>query len=134
CGVAVVTQQHIHDLAVLVDGAVQVPLVLAAEEEHLVGVPGATKRQTMLARLSSQLRPECLDPAQHGAVRHVDAALGQQLHHAGGRQWVTQGPTHGHQNHVGWPAVAREGGGGPIYFSSPSPSTVAMTMSATPVR
>ena len=33
----------------------------------------------MLARFVRQLRPERLHPAQHGAVGHVDAALGQQL-------------------------------------------------------
>jgi hypothetical protein len=42
----------------------QVPLVLAAKEEHLVGVPPPTERATVLASFGGQLRPECLDPAQ----------------------------------------------------------------------
>jgi len=66
----------------------------------------------MLASFGGQLRPECLDPAQHAAVGHIDAALGQQLHHARGGEWVAQVPAYGHQDHVGWPAVAREGRGG----------------------
>src|SRR5438876_2683367 len=37
-------------LAVLIDGAVHVPLVLSAKEEHLVGVPGATGRSRGVAR------------------------------------------------------------------------------------
>src|SRR6266511_3741564 len=52
-------------------------LSLAAEEEHLVGVPVVTERPTVFASFSRQLRPECLDPAQYGPVRHVDAPLGR---------------------------------------------------------
>ena len=77
CSIAVLAQQHVDDLAVLVDGAVQVPLVVAAKEEHLVDVPVATERPTVFASFSRQLRPECLDPAQYGPVRHVDAPLGR---------------------------------------------------------
>jgi hypothetical protein len=73
----------------------------------------APERPTMLTRFLCQLRPERLNPAQHGAVGHIDAALGQQLHHARGGQWVSQIPAHGHQDHIGWPAVAREGRAGP---------------------
>jgi hypothetical protein len=79
----------------------------------VTGLPVATERPTMFASLSRQLRPECLDPAQHGPVGHVDAPLSQQLHHAGTRERVAQVPTHGHQDHVCGPAIAREGGGGP---------------------
>src|SRR5216683_2831512 len=68
-GVAVFPQQHVDNLAVLVDGTVQIPLVLAAEEEHLVGVPGATERPTVFASFSRQLRPVYLDPARHRPVR-----------------------------------------------------------------
>src|SRR6266550_4142476 len=67
----------------------------------------------VLASFSCQLRPERLDPTQHSPVRHVDASLGQQLHHASARERVAQVPTHGHQDHVGGPPIAREGGGGP---------------------
>src|SRR2546425_13223559 len=77
-GVAVLPEQHVHHLAVLVDGAGQVPLVLAAEEEHLVGVPAATEWPTGLASFSRLLWPKSLDPAQHGAVRHVDGTVGEQ--------------------------------------------------------
>ena len=66
----------------------------------------------MLASFSGQLRPECLNPAQHGAVGHVDAPFGQQLHHARAGQWVAQVPAHTHQNHVGRPAITRKSRGG----------------------
>ena len=52
CGVAVLLQQHVHHLTVLVDGAIQMPLVPATVEEHLVGLPAATERPTVLARFS----------------------------------------------------------------------------------
>src|SRR5712691_10176963 len=48
-GVAVLPQQHVDNLAVLVDGAIQVPFVLAAKEAHFVRVPVATERATVLA-------------------------------------------------------------------------------------
>src|SRR6266702_3857834 len=125
-------QQHVHDLTVLVHSAVQVPLVRAAKKEHLVGVPVATERATVLASFSRQLRPECLNPAQHGAVGHVDAPFGQQLHYARAGQWVAQVPAHGHQDHVGWPTVAREGRGGPqrevasAVCAAEAPATIAV--------
>ncbi len=108
CSIAVLAQQHVDDLAVLVDGAVQVPLVVAAKEEHLVDVPVATERPTVFASFSRQLRPKCLNPAQHGPVGHVDASLGEQLHDARSGEWVAQIPAYGHQDHVCWPAVARK--------------------------
>src|SRR5947209_10432970 len=107
--VTVLPQEHVHHLTALVDCAVQVPLVLAAEEEYLVGVPVATERLTVLSRFGRQLRPERLDPTQHGAVGPIDATLSQQLHHARGGQRMAQVPAHGPQEHVGWPAVTREG-------------------------
>jgi hypothetical protein len=68
-GVAVLPQQHVHHLTALVDGTVQVPLVVATEEEHLVGVPAPTERSALLAGFSGQLRPERLHPAQNSAIR-----------------------------------------------------------------
>ena len=108
CRVAVLAQQHADHLPMLVDRAIQVPLVLAAEEEHLVDVPTLPESSTVLASFGSQLRPEGLDPAQYGPVRHVDAALSEQFHDTRGRQWVAQVPAHRHQDDIGWPAIARE--------------------------
>src|SRR6266545_3838949 len=56
---------------------------------------------------------QMLEPSAARSGGHVDTTLGQQLHHAGARERVPQVPPHGHQDHVCWPAVAREGGGGP---------------------
>ena|SRR5438876_11860256 len=67
-----VSQQHVDHLAVLIDGTVEVPLVLAAKEEHLVGVPPTAERSAVLASFSRQLRPECL--AQRSMVR-LDASM-----------------------------------------------------------
>ena len=97
----------------LIDSAIQIPLVFAAEKEHLVRVPAATHWSTVLARLGCQLWPERLNPPQHSTLGYVDAALGQQLHHARGREWVAQIPAHAHRDHVGWPAMTRESRGGP---------------------
>jgi hypothetical protein len=52
------------------------------------------ERPTMLTRFGYQLWPERWAPTQHGAGGHVDAALGQGLHHAAGRSgWRSYQPT-----------------------------------------
>ncbi len=65
-----VPQQHVDDLAVLVDGPVQVPLVIATKEEHLVGVSIATERSAVLASFVCQLRPERLNPVARCGWTH----------------------------------------------------------------
>src|SRR5207244_6706849 len=61
-------------LAVLIDGAVHVPLVLTAKEEHLVDVPAATERSTVLA-LQARVAARTLGPsaARSGWTRRCHA-------------------------------------------------------------
>src|SRR5690242_5667822 len=45
--IAVVTQQDVHDHAVFVDRAIQVPLLALAEEEHLIDEPPPADRMSL---------------------------------------------------------------------------------------
>jgi hypothetical protein len=81
----------------------------AFDERGRTGFGRATrtlKGGAVLARFVGPVRPARVNPAEHGAVGHVAAALGQPLQDARGRQGVAQLPTHGHPAHSGWPAGA----------------------------
>ncbi len=82
--VAVITEQHVHDHTVLVDRPIQVTLLTLAEQKDFVDEPPPAN-PTPAANLGGQQGPEHLDPAQDGAMRNVDAALGQQLQHLAAR-------------------------------------------------
>ena len=75
--VAVVAEQHVEDLAVLVDGSVQGALLRAPvpKEEALVHRPCPAGPSTVLADRRRAPRPEGLDPPQGGPLGDVDAPL-----------------------------------------------------------
>lgn len=54
------TKQYVDHLALLIDGAVELPLDGATEEEDLVDVPAAAKPTTMPAGRDRELWSECL--------------------------------------------------------------------------
>jgi hypothetical protein len=74
--VAVLAQEHIDDHTILVDRAVQLGLLPRAGEQHFIDEPALADGTSVSTYLGRQLRPECLDPVEDGAVRDVDAALG----------------------------------------------------------
>jgi hypothetical protein len=58
------------------------------------------------------IRCEGLYPVEHCARGDIDVALRQHLHNMGDRQGITGIPTHGGEDPVSRPAVARESGRG----------------------
>jgi hypothetical protein len=70
------TKQYVDHLAILIDGAVEVPLDGAPEDEDLVDVPAATKPTTMPAGRGRELWTEGLGPGEHRPGRDIDATLG----------------------------------------------------------
>ena len=66
-------KQYVDHLAVPVDGAVEVPLDGAAEEEDLVDVPAPAKPTTMSPGRGRELWIEALGPGEHGPGRDIDA-------------------------------------------------------------
>ena len=109
--VAVVAEQHVEDLAVLVDGPVQGAFLRAPvpNEEALVHLPCPAGPSTVLADRRRVPRPEGLDPPQDGPLGDVDAPLGEEHHHAGGGERVAQLPADRQQDHLRRPTVPREG-------------------------
>ena len=92
--VAVLADQDVDDHAGFVERTVEVRSVPLAAEEHLVDEPTRPDRTLLAPDLGRQLRPEGSGPVEHGAMRDVDAALGQQLEHLPAGQRVGQVPTH----------------------------------------
>ena len=104
CRITVLPQQHLDYLSVLIDRATGTTCPCRER--------GTSRRYTSDARAvdgACELQPR----VAARTLGHVNATLGQQLHHARGRERVPQVPAHGHQDHVCGPAIAREGGSGP---------------------
>ncbi len=108
------TKQYVDDLAVLIDGAVEVPLDGAMEEEDLVDVPTAAKPTTMPAGCGRELWTEGLGPGEHGPGRDVDATLTKELSDLPGGERVAQVPTDRGEDDLRRPTVAREGAAGSV--------------------
>ena len=110
-GGGVVVEQHVEDLAVLVDGPVQGAFLRAPvpKEEALVHLPCPAGPSTVLADRRRAPRPEGLDPPQDGPLGDVDAPLGEEHQHAGGGERVAQLPADRQQDHLRRPTVPREG-------------------------
>lgn len=70
-----------------------VPLLARAKHEDLVHEPVSTDA-TMASDLSGEQGPKHLGAHQDGAVRDIDAPLGQQLADLPARQWVRKVPAH----------------------------------------
>ena len=71
------TKQYVDHLAVLIDGAVKVPLDGATEEEDLVGM--AAKPTTMPPDRGRELWTECLGPGEHRPGRDINATFSKEL-------------------------------------------------------
>ncbi|HXI18764.1 MAG TPA: SDR family NAD(P)-dependent oxidoreductase [Chloroflexota bacterium] len=118
-GGGVVVEQHVEDLAVLVDGPVQGAFLRAPvpKEEDLVHLPCPAGPSTVLADRRREPRPEGLDPPQDGPFGGVDAPLprcpaaplGEEHQHAAGGERVAQLPADRQQDHLRRPTVPREG-------------------------
>jgi hypothetical protein len=108
------TKQYVDHLAVLIDGAVEVPLDGATEEEDLVDVPTAAKPMTMPAGCGRELWTEGLGPAEHGPGRDINATLTKELGYLPGGERVAQVPTDRGNDDLGRPTVAREGAAGSV--------------------
>ena len=107
------TKQYVDHLAVLVDGAVEVPLDAAAEEEDLVDVPAA-KPMTMPPGRGRELWTEGLGPGEHGPGRDINAALTKELGNLPGGERVAQVPTDRDDDDLRRPTVPREGTAGSV--------------------
>jgi hypothetical protein len=108
---SVITQQHVHDPAVLVDGAEGVPPAATNLEEGLVDPPLPSDRVTVLACDIDEPRCERVDPVINRARVDRDAPLGQPLGEIGLAEAEAQIPADGQRDDLVREAVAAEGRG-----------------------
>ena len=112
------TKQYFDHLAVLVDGAVEVPLGGATEEEDLVDVPTPAKPTTIPPRRGRELWTEGLGPGEHGPGRDIDATLNEEFGDLPGGERVAQVPADRGDDDLRRPTVAREGAAGGAWVKS----------------
>jgi len=89
-GVAADADEHVDDLAVLVDGAVHVPPDTVDLDVGLVSEPSVARRMTAEPGHVGQQRGETLHPPEDGEVVGLDAPLEEQFLDVSVRQVVPQ--------------------------------------------
>jgi len=102
------------NLAGLIDGAVEVPLDGAMEEEDLVDIPAAAQPAAIPPGRGGELRPEGLGPSEHGPGRDINAPLTEELGDLPGGERVAQLPAVRGDDDLRRPTVARESAAGGV--------------------
>lgn len=105
--VPLLSEQHINDLPLLVNGTIEGALLSTAEAAHGIHIPPPPS--PIAIDCLSQLRAEGLHPIQPRARRDIEVALRQQLYDVVGRQGITGIPAYGGENYIRRPTGAREG-------------------------
>ena len=100
--------EHVDDLAELVDGSVDVAPPSGDLHVGFVDLPAIADAVAAGPGSLGQQGREALDPAVDRDVVDLDAAFGQQLLDVAVRQREAQVPAHGQHDHVGWEAEAGE--------------------------
>ncbi len=92
--------QHVDDLAVLVDRAIDVAPYACDLDVRLIGKPASPDGVAAWSRRVDEQRREALHPAEKRDVIDVDAPLGKELLEVSVRQPEAQIPTHRQQDHL----------------------------------
>ena len=71
--------QHIEDLALVVDSTPQVHVLTRDPDDHLVEVPAIARPRTVPPQPSCDHGTEFHNPAPHTLMRDVETALGQEI-------------------------------------------------------
>src|SRR4051794_38831568 len=106
------TEQEVDRLAGAVDGSVQVAPFPVDPDVSLVDVPRPAAGTQVAAHPLLQLRGEALNPAVHGRVIHLHAAIGEHGLEVAVADRELQVPAHGPKDHLGREAEAAERAGG----------------------
>ena len=130
--VAVIAQVDVDDLAVLVDGAEDVPPAPADLEQRLVHPPPGARSGAVRAGGLDEAGREGLDPIVDRARVDRDAPLGQQLGDLDVAQAIAEVPAHREGDDVVREPVAAEGRAGPRGHPSAAPGA-AIELAADPV-
>ena len=73
--------EHVEDLALVVDGAPQVHPLAGDPNDHLVELPSRARAWAALPQLARDQRAEFQHPAPHRLIGDVEPALGEQFLH-----------------------------------------------------
>src|SRR5712671_4996934 len=77
--VAAALNQHVENLALVIDRAPQVHLPAGDPDHHLVEVPPVARAWALPSKPSGKAGPEFQNPAPHRFIRNLQAALGEEL-------------------------------------------------------
>src|SRR5262249_1235877 len=125
--VAVLAQQHVHDLPVLIDGPIQIRPPATPPDVRLIAPPAAAELTGPMPAGLGEEWAEGVDPGQDRAGRHVDAALGEQLDHIGSGQPEAAVPVDGADDDLARPTIAGERSARPRSESPPA-ATAAISL------
>src|SRR3954471_18657629 len=79
--VAAALNQHVENLALMIDGAPQVHAFAGYPDHHLVEVPSIARPWPTPPQVSCDPGPEFQNPAPHRFIGNLEAALGQEILH-----------------------------------------------------
>src|SRR6267154_54128 len=77
--VAAALNQHVENLALVIDGAPQVHPLARDANDHLVEVPAIARTWAGPSKPAGKSRPELQHPAPHRFIGSLEASLGQWL-------------------------------------------------------
>ncbi len=77
--VAPALNQHVENLALVIDGAPQVHPFASNPDHHLVEVPAIARAWAGPSKPSGKTGPELQNPAPHRLIGNLQAALGQEI-------------------------------------------------------
>jgi len=77
--IAAALDQHVEDLALMVDRSPQVHAFAGDPDDHFVEVPSAVRGGSAAAQLAGDRRAEFQNPAPHRFVGDIEPPLGQKL-------------------------------------------------------
>src|SRR6266436_300444 len=105
-GVASALDQHVEDLALVVDGTPQIHPLAGDPHHHLVKVPAVARSMATLAPPSRDRGTEFPHPAPHACVGDVEPSFGQQLLNIAVAQGEAEIEPDRVLDDLGWEAVA----------------------------
>jgi hypothetical protein len=111
-GVAVLAKQHLDDLSVLIDGAVDVAPAPRHFDIGLSDRPALSHPVPMCFRGILIERGKLLHLVKDGGGIDLDGALGEPLDHVGIAEPEAQVPAHGQPDDRRWEGMTREGSAG----------------------
>jgi hypothetical protein len=104
--VSLALNEHVEDLALVVDGAPQVHPLPGDPDDHLVEVQSRARAWAALPQLARDQRAEFQHPAPHRFIRDVEPTVGEKFLHVSVAQGEAEIKADRVLNHLGRKAMA----------------------------